>query len=517
MKSSTVATALTEIWYRSIQVRVVTTTVVLTALIIGLIGWAVLARVSSGVVDGRRDAAIAEARSGFAVAQSQFDAAVQTDASTQAQTLNELLDRFSGPSDSSDERVVVLEGPIRSGSGQSPVRSSRAIDTAVITAGLRRQIATDTQVRWQYATLENDLGAEPAVVIGRSLRSPATGDSYEMYFVFSLSDQAQTLGLVRQALIVGGLAMVVLLGLLSWAVSRQILNPVRLARRIAERFAAGSLEQRMHVRGRDDLARLSISFNQMASSLQRQIRRLEHLSRLQQRFVSDVSHELRTPLTTVRMASDVLHDSRDNLGPSEARSAELLKRELDRFEDLLANLLDLSRFDAGAVQLEIDRVDLSALVRAAVADPLMERADLQVRLLGAESPAVVEADARRVERILRNLLANAIKYSGSERLEIEIGRSSDRVSVVVRDFGIGLGGDENLRVFDRFWRADAARTPGGTGLGLAIAREDAALHGGRLEAFGRRGEGAEFVLTLPRTVPRDGSVVHGPTVGLVFA
>ena len=297
---------------------------------------------------------------------------------------------------------------------------------------------------------------EPAVAVGSTLRAPRTGDSYAMFYLFSMKEQQATLDLVRQALLFGGLAMVLMVGGVAWLVSRQVLNPVRLARRIAERYASGSLEQRMHVSGEDDIARLSTSFNQMAASLQSQIRRLENLSRLQQRFVSDVSHELRTPLTTVQMASSLLFEARERFDPQTARSAELLKSELDRFEELLSNLLDLSRFDAGAARLELDAVDLAAIARAAADDPLLQRQGIEVRLVGTDEPAIVEADIRRIDRIVRNLLTNAAKYSGSPVVEIEVVQDEEHVSLAVRDFGVGLSGDENLRVFDRFWRADPA-------------------------------------------------------------
>ena len=269
----------------------------------------------------------------------------------------------------------------------------------------------------------------------------------------------------------------------------------------------------MLVRGEDDIARLSSSFNQMAASLQSQIRRLENLSRLQQRFVSDVSHELRTPLTTVQMASEVLYASRERLHPQAARSAELLKVELDRFESLLSDLLDLSRFDAGAAKLELDPIDFAQIARHAADDPMVVRSGITVRLVGTEHPAIVEADIRRIDRIVRNLLANAAKYSGSDVVEIEVAQNDDSVSLAVRDFGVGLSGDENVRVFDRFWRADPARTQGGTGLGLAISREDAALHGGTLQAWGRAGEGSEFILTIPKP---DGSA-RNPALDPVYA
>ena len=137
-------------------------------------------------------------------------------------------------------------------------------------------------------------------------------DASRLFYIFPLAEQEQTLAVVRGALITAGALLVVLLGTIAWLVTRQVVTPVRLARRIAERLAAGRLEERMHVRGEDDIARLGTSFNQMATSLQMQIRQLEELSRVQRRFVADVSHELRTPLTTVRMAADVLYDHRND-------------------------------------------------------------------------------------------------------------------------------------------------------------------------------------------------------------
>ncbi|MGH8939100.1 MAG: ATP-binding protein, partial [Actinomycetes bacterium] len=168
-----------------------------------------------------------------------------------------------------------------------------------------------------------------------------------------------------------------------------------------------------------------------------------------------------------------------------------------------------------------DSVDLAAIARGASGDTMLEREGIDVRLVGTDEPAVVEADIRRIDRIVRNLLTNAAKYSGSPVVEIEVAQDDHLVSLAVRDFGVGLSGDENLRVFDRFWRADPARTQGGTGLGLAISREDAVLHGGSLQAWGRPGEGSEFVLTLPKIVPtveqKDGGGGPAPLVQSVFA
>lgn len=507
--------SLAGVWRRSIQARVVTSTIVLSALVISLTGWALLRDVAAGLADNRRTAAISEARSGFESAQQQIDAAVETEPSAQSQTLTQMIDSLTSSRGAKRTYELVLEGPLTADPGEVPVRSSAAIASGSLPLDLTQKVESQGGTYWRFTRL-GLLGSsdhEPGVVVGSQLHVPSSGDTYALYYVFSMAEQQATLNLVRQALILGGFAMVLMVGGVAWLVSRQVLNPVRLARRIAERYASGSLDQRMHVSGEDDIARLSTSFNQMAVSLQNQIRRLENLSRLQQRFVSDVSHELRTPLTTVRMASDVLHDNRKSFDTQTARAAELLQNELGRFEDLLSDLLDLSRFDAGAAQLEVDTIDLAEIARGASEHPLLQRKGIRVVLINAEEPAIVEADIRRVDRIVRNLMTNAAKYGGSDRVEIEVRQNDGCVSFAVRDFGVGLSGDENLRVFDRFWRADPARTQGGTGLGLPISKEDAELHGGTLRAWGKRGEGSEFILTIPKP----GGSANPPAIVSVFA
>jgi two-component system sensor histidine kinase MtrB len=240
----------------------------------------------------------------------------------------------------------------------------------------------------------------------------------------------------------------------------------------------------------------------MAGSLQKQIRQLEELSRVQRRFVSDVSHELRTPLTTVRMAGDVLHDARGRFDPPTARAAELLQNELDRFELLLSDLLEISRFDAGAAMLDLEDVDLVDLAHRVVEStrPLAERRGIRVDVHAGERPAVAEADPRRVERVVRNLVVNAIDYADSVDVIVLVEANEDAAALAVRDHGVGLKPGEAAMVFNRFWRADPARarTSGGTGLGLSISLEDAHLHGGWLQAWGEPGRGSQFRLTLPR-------------------
>jgi two-component system sensor histidine kinase MtrB len=242
--------------------------------------------------------------------------------------------------------------------------------------------------------------------------------------------------------------------------------------------------------------------NYMASELQKQINTLEELSAVQQRFVADVSHELRTPLTTVRMAAEVLHDAREDFDPIAARSTELLQNELDRFEALLTDLLEISRFDAGAAELALSVADLRDVVdRVVEANAPLAASNRTAVVVHASGPATAEVDVRRIERIVRNLLVNAIEHAEARPIEVLIDSDEHAVAIAVRDHGVGFEASQAKQVFHRFWRADPARarTVGGTGLGLSIAMEDANLHGGWLTAWGRPGQGAQFRLTLPRT------------------
>jgi len=493
-------------WVRSLQARVVMGTLVLCAVVTALVGWMLMRQVAEGLVDSLVDQSVAQAQAGFVDAQEQLDASVVTDTDSQSTLLSQLVKTLASRGGSPPGYELVLLGPLTPGDtagDQGGVQKSGPVSLDSIPADLRATVERETGTWWSYSTLRYDDGTtEPAVVVGSRLPLTSTGEAYTLYYLFSMADQQQTLSLVQRSLISAGVALMVLVAGVAWLVTRQVVTPVRLARRIAERLAAGRLEERMHVRGEDDLARLGQSFNQMASSLQRQIGQLEELSRVQRRFASDVSHELRTPLTTVRMAADVLHDGRERFDPATARSAELLQAELGRFESLLTDLLEISRFDAGAARLSVEMVDLAAVASqvAATYQGLAERNQVRLQVLAETQPCLVEADSRRIERIVRNLVANAINYSHSPVVEIRVAASADAAALVVRDWGIGLRPGESSLVFNRFWRADPARarSSGGTGLGLAIALEDAALHGGWLQAWGEPGAGAQFRLTLPR-------------------
>jgi two-component system sensor histidine kinase MtrB len=329
------------------------------------------------------------------------------------------------------------------------------------------------------------------------------GSYYQLYYFFPLTSELHSLALVRSILLLVGLALVVLLAAIAWLVTRWVVVPVRQAAQGAQVLREGNLDERMPVRGSDELAALATSFNDMAASLQEKMQQLEDLSQAQRQFVSDVSHELRTPLTTIKIAADVLFASRAGLGAAPARSAELLQSQLERFEALLVDLLEISRYDANVATLDPEPVDICDLARnsADVAQQLAERRGARIEFRLPAQPCVADTDRRRVERILRNLLVNAVEHGDGKDVLVTVAGDSGAVAVAVRDYGVGLAPDEVHLVFDRFWRADPARarTTGGTGLGLSIALEDARLHGGWLEVWGQPGKGASFRLTLPRT------------------
>jgi two-component system sensor histidine kinase MtrB len=247
---------------------------------------------------------------------------------------------------------------------------------------------------------------------------------------------------------------------------------------------------------------LATSFNEMAASLQEKLHELEELSKVQRQFVSDVSHELRTPMTTIRMAAEILFDSREDLDPAAARSTELLQSQIERFETLLTDLLEISRHDSNVATLDVELGDLCDLVRRSADDAqqLAERRGCRIEFRLPIEPTMVEMDRRRVERILRNLLVNAVEHGEGRDVVVTVAADKGAAAVAVRDHGVGLAPGEEQLVFERFWRADPsrARTVGGTGLGLAISLEDARLHGGWLQAWGEKGRGSVFRLTLPR-------------------
>ena len=494
-------------WRRSIQARVVASTVVLSAVVVGIVGAFLMQQTRDGLVDNRVDQVIAEAENETADARNKLGFAPGIDVDELRQQ-DELIDPIF--SRGASRGFAVILSPATGTTGRlsdGGAKFTQNLDLSSVPESLQDRFEEKADTAWTFTTIRTrreipGLPEGPGVVVGSQVTLPADNKTYTLYYLYSLDEERETLALVGRALLTAGSLLLLLVAGLAWLVARQVVTPVRMARRVAERLAAGHLQERLRVTGEDDLARLATSFNQMASNLQKQIRQLEELSRLQRRFVSDVSHELRTPLTTVRMAGDVLHDARSSFDPGTARAAELLQKELDRFETLLADLLEISRFDAGAAVLEADDVNLVDVAHRVVdmTRALADQRDTRVLVDSPDHPCLAEADVRRVERIVRNLVTNAIDHAESHDIHVYVGGDEHSAAIAVRDHGVGLGPGESAMVFNRFWRADPARarTSGGTGLGLSISLEDTHLHGGWLQAWGRPGQGSQFRLTLPR-------------------
>ena len=493
------------LWRSSLQLRTVTITVVLSAIAVFVIGGYMSLSVGTNLFEFRKAQLTATSENATVAGQRVFDEAAEQLGSEDLElTLQAAADAIaSTASTTAGTEFAILRSLSESGPGNPQDIRSRDFDAQLISAELRDAVEGAVEPRTHsqsVALVQRDGTVLPGLAVGSTL--DIRGAKYGLYLVFNILDSQETLAVVQRTLAIGGLALILLIGAITYLVVRLVVGPIKLAAETSEELAAGHLEVRIPVRGDDVIATLARSFNGMAASMQNQITRLAALSQVQQRFVSDVSHELRTPLTTIRLAGDVLYDQRAGFSPTTARTAELLHTQVERFEALLADLLEMSRYDAGAVDMETEPTNLVRLIEDAVESlaSLAESKGSDLRIVAPGGYFEAEVDSRRIRRILLNLLGNAIDHGEGKPIVIWIDSDKAAVAIAVRDYGIGMTVTAMERVFDRFWRADPSRqrVTGGTGLGLAISLEDAALHGGWLEVWSAEGEGSCFRLTLPR-------------------
>jgi two-component system sensor histidine kinase MtrB len=492
-----------ELWRRSLQVRVVVSTLALSSAVVFVLGMVLQNQITDRLLSTKQQAAVSATQSAVSVGNRELlgaDVLSEAFRSRLANALNKLSSTSSDEAGVADSVAGAYE-PVLAYNGQD-VLESQVMSVGPysdVPVALRAYVQSNQMAR-QIFTVERPTGRTTFLIMGAPVTT--ANRPVQLYLLFPLTSEQNTVNVVQSTLIVGGLVLLLLLAGIANLVTRQVVRPVRRAAEAAERFAAGELDERMAVIGEDDVAKLAESYNQMAESIKYQIRQLEEFGQLQRRFTSDVSHELRTPLTTVRMAADVLHASRAQFPAGLARSTELLVDELDRFESLLGDLLEISRLDAGVEELVAELTDVRAIAKRALDSVrvIADNAGSAVELQLPAAPATAEVDARRVERILRNLLANAVDHGEGRPVRLRMAFDETTLAVTVRDYGVGLRTGEADLVFNRFWRADPSRNrhTGGTGLGLAISVEDARLHGGRLEAWGEPGRGANFRLLLPR-------------------
>jgi two-component system sensor histidine kinase MtrB len=497
-------------WRRSLQLRVVGTTLVISATVIAVLGFFLTEQIADGLLLNAETSARAQVVTDLSIAQSQPGLNTPlTNGQVAMQVMGSIGRALQPTNGTASYSVAVRLNADLTDKPGFPLSAHGFDADATLPSSLLSSVQ-DEQLAQEHGKTENLLYYAPTTLFltpgGQGTPAVAIGvpldNSYQLYFVFPLTEEQQTLQLVQTTLIGVGIALVALLAAIASLVTRWVVLPVRHAARAAQRLSAGELTERMVVGGADDLAALATSFNDMADSLQEKLRQLEELSKAQRQFVSDVSHELRTPMTTIRMAAEILFESREELDAAAARSAELLQSQIERFEGLLTDLLEISRHDANVATLDPEPADLCDIVRRSADDAqqLAERRGGRIEFRLPVQACMAEVDRRRVERILRNLLVNAVEHGEGRDVVVTVAADSDAAAIAVRDHGVGLVPGEEQLVFERFWRADPARarTTGGTGLGLAIALEDARLHGGWLQAWGERGRGSNFRLTIPR-------------------
>jgi two-component system, OmpR family, sensor histidine kinase MtrB len=494
-------------WLRSLQLRVVTTTLIISAVVVMLVGFFLMQQITSDQLQAKQLQAGNVVENGLIAAESEPGVnSHPAGAATQDLMGSIISDLQPVPDTESPYGVAIMLAAGYSGPPVYRLGETAGVVTSQIPARLVSkvdQLQRKDESTPSFTFTSMSYPSPTSTPVAGLVYGVPVGGYYQLYYFFPLTQVQQTLGQIQRTFLLAGIGLVFLFAAIAALVTRWVVTPVRRAARGARRLSTGNLDERMPVRGVDELAALATSFNEMAASLQEKMSALQDLSQVQRQFVSDVSHELRTPLTTVKMAAEVLFANRGQLDGPAARSAEVLQSQLERFESLLTDLLEMSKYDANVEVLDPEPVDICNLARHAAdgAQQLAERRGAKIEFRLPAEPCIAEVDRRRVERILRNLLVNAVEHGEGKDAVVTVAGDSVAVAVAVRDYGIGLAPGEERLVFDRFWRADPARarTTGGTGLGLAIALEDARIHGGWLNAWGEIGRGSVFRLTLPRT------------------
>jgi two-component system sensor histidine kinase MtrB len=424
-------------------------------------------------LDGSVDSALAQARTNLVLA-----GAVLGGSST-TQDVAGLLELYGrGPG---FETVALTAG--------EEFSTSFSVGMALVPVGVQRLVRTGDLA---YERVEI-VGAPYLVTGGRPPPSQA-----ELYFFFSEEALHDDLAQLRTILLVGWVVVVVLSAAVGALVARRVLRPVAQASEAAHSLAEGLLETRLPVDADDEFGVWAASFNEMAEALEQKIGALSEAQARERRFTADVAHELRTPLTALAGEAALLGEHLERMPEEAQRPAQMLVEDVERLRRLVEELMEISRLDAGREDARTERVDLGSLV----AGLLRSRGWETSVPLDAE-PVVVDTDPRRAERIVSNLIENALAHGG-RNVAVQVSRNGIDAFVEVSDRGPGIAANHLPHVFERFYKADPARAGGGSGLGLAIALENARLLGGGIDAWSEPGSGSRFTLRLPVAKPLHG-------------
>ena len=412
-------------------------------------------------------------------------------ANVQSEGAPNMVGVFIWPDDSTARRFV----PVSTAPG----------DSDLITPEIRNAVVSNGSHSYSQMINTADKGQYPVpgIVMGSMLR-PATTGGIEFYAIYSFADQQRSVLSVQMALLAVSVVTSVVMGIIVFLALHSVIRPVTKVAGAAKGLAQGESDVRVTEDRTDELGTLQRSFNVMADSINEKIGQLEEAEAYQRRFVSDVSHELRTPVTTIRMATDLLFKSRDDLDPNKRRTVELLDKQVSRFASMLEDLLEISRYEAGQTSLNPDLCDACDLVRNVVQQvaQIARTRGVSVNALLPDHKIMMTVDASRCSSILRNLVNNAIDFAEDNPVQLRLAASEHTVVFSVRDWGTGIAPEDLTHIFERFWRADPSRSrlTGGTGLGLSIALDNTNLMHGLLEVRSQVGQGTWFLLTLPRNV-----------------
>ncbi|NLW14020.1 MAG: HAMP domain-containing histidine kinase [Trueperella sp.] len=492
---------LRERWYSSLSLRVIISIVAAGVLGIVIMGIAISTQVRASIFDAAVETDIEQFSTEVQLSQDRFAASSPSVGRTQ-EVANMLVSSTYDPARGVLGAVLMRspDQPAMATQIFEPATASATRVRSLVSPELREIVTESGEIGWQSVGIPDGESVVPGIIVGATLEIPGSG-TYEFYAAYSMLNQQELIGTTIRVMWISVAAMLIILGFVTWAVMRWVLSPVREASDNARQLADGEFDTRMEVRGSDEIAQLAKSFNQMAESLETQFTQMERISKVQTEFVSAVSHELRSPVTTVRMAGQLIYDNREDLPPSLKRAAELQYTQLLNLDATLADLLEISRYDAGGMTLATDVVNIGELVQEviAVSEPLAQSNGVRVTF-ETSGDTDAEVEQRRIRRLVRNLLVNALEHAEGRPVNVVVKANDTAVAIMVQDHGLGISEDQIQHVFDRFWRADSSRVrkSGGTGLGLTIAREDAQIHGGTLEVAGALGVGSTFLLSLPK-------------------
>lgn len=487
-------------WSGSLMLRMLSITGVGVSLLVIASNMLVMFSVSTDLYETRKAQALEDSARATLVAQRQIDAA-------QVDTAEELADLAVSVrrvvQDTSASNMVYLRrvaGQDIAPNAPSPVYTSHQLPR-VITKEMSASLAAgDNPQYWQAVTFTpGKAESNPGIVVGSLLNFPLGAGKYELYIGYNLQNTQNTLNFIQRSLVISGAVIIVAIAVVVIVMARLAVRPISNFAEIARRLTAGEKDARVPAQSDSHLEQLRLSFNEMADTLQARIAELSRLSALEQRFVSDVSHELRTPLTTIKLSLTVLQGQVSGLNVAQQRAVAVLAGEVQRFEVLLGDLLEISRYDAGKVVLELEEADVTAVVDEEI-KTLQQYSAGEIVLVDLAQHPFLSLDVRRLRRILRNLLSNAIEHGEGRKIVVTLAVNAEALAITVRDWGVGIAAADVARVFDRFWRADPSRQRklGGSGLGLAIAQEDAAVQGGQIDVWSAPGVGSQFRVTLPR-------------------